>query len=111
FSSDTSSPMLIATDVYQRNRIATDRSRSRDDATVFCVLGPEHLMTLHGKPEQRPLFRSKRRYGVHASGAVRREKTSKKRRAREHESCSNERQWIARTYVIQDFGQNASCGQ
>src|SRR5215831_1237653 len=77
----------------------------------FVWLRPEHLMTLHGKPEQWPLFRSKCLYGVHASGAVRREKTSKKRRACEHESCSDERQRVARTYVIQDFGQNATCGQ
>jgi len=39
--------MFIATDVYQRNRIATDRSRSRDDATVFCVVTPR---TFDGTP-------------------------------------------------------------
>ena len=91
---------------------ATDRSWSRDDATVIYVVTPSDVsMTLDVKPEQRPLFRSKCLYGVHASGAVGREETSKKRRAREHQSCGNERQRIARTYVIQDFGQNASCSQ
>src|SRR5215469_1592145 len=90
-----------------RRRIAAARVTMPQ---YFVWLHPGRLMTLHDKL-QRPLFRSKRLYGVHASGAVGWEETGKKRRAREHQSCSNERQWIARTYVVQDFGQNASCSQ
>jgi len=44
---------------------------------------------------------------IHARGAVSREETSKECCTREHQSCSNECQRIARTYVIQDLGQNA----
>ena len=58
-----------------------------------------------------PLLGSQRRHRIHASGAVGREETSKKRRTREHQSCGNKRQRIARTYVIQDFGQDAPCSQ
>src|SRR3954466_10598150 len=58
-----------------------------------------------------PLLRSQRRYRVHASGAVCREETSKKRRTGEHQGCDNKCQGIARTYVIQDFGQNAPCSE
>src|SRR6516162_8423490 len=57
----------------------------------FVWLRHGHFMTLHCKPEQRPLFRSKCLYGVHASGAVGWEETSKKRCAREHKSRGNER--------------------
>src|SRR6516162_3271351 len=42
-------------------------------------LRPGHLMTLHGNPEQRPLFGSKCRHRIHASGAVGREETGKER--------------------------------
>src|SRR6516162_9070224 len=73
----------LFTNAYRNGCIPTQRIAAAHVTMppYFVWLRPGHLMTLHGKPEQRPLFRSKCLYGVYASGAIRWEKTSKKRRA------------------------------
>jgi hypothetical protein len=53
------------------------------------------------------LFGSQRRHRIHPSRAARREETSKKRRSREHQTCTDEGQRIRWAYLIQDFGQDA----
>jgi hypothetical protein len=57
------------------------------------------------------LFGPQCRHRIDASSAVGGEKTSKQRCTCQHQSCGNKCQRIARTYVIQDFGQDASCSQ
>ena len=68
-------------------------------------------MTLAGKSKHYPLFSSQRCYGIDASGAICREETSEERRTGEHQCRNEERQWIARTHFIQDFGKNPPYSQ
>src|SRR3954453_15484654 len=57
------------------------------------------------------LFRSQRSHRIDASGATRWEETGEERRSGEQQTCADERQWIGRTDVIQDLGQNTPCTQ
>src|SRR4029434_503548 len=57
------------------------------------------------------LFSSQCCYRIDASSAVGREEAGKEGRTCEHQSCGNKRQRIARSYVIQDLGEDAPCGQ
>src|SRR4029077_16520591 len=59
----------------------------------------------------RPLFRAQGGDWIDVGGAAGGQKTGKQRRNRQHQTGSKQCERIARTYIIQDLGQDAPRGQ
>ena len=88
---------------FHKDRLMRDSAQERK--TGFSSLAVKR--NRRGIEAPLALFGSQRRHRIHASSTVGREETSKERRTRQHQSRSEKRQRIARTYIIQDFGQYA----